>query len=220
MTYEPPREVIHAQALCAIDPRITPDMLTRPLAAGDEYIYGELARGLSQRSDAEKSAVWVEYERIVLRELGLLPSPEEIKRLLGEIRQSKSRMVLYDDVVLAFTALRDTGLLIGLVSNAERAAHSLMETLGLTPWLKVIVTSSEVGCGKPDPRIFQAALRRAGARPEEAVYVGDQYRIDVAGARSARMTGILLDRGGCFDDIKDCPVIRTLTEVPSRIAAL
>jgi putative hydrolase of the HAD superfamily len=91
--------------------------------------------------------------------------------------------------------------------------NAALNELGLPSWLEIIVTSQDSGFNKPQPEIFQEALRRAGVQPAQAVYVGDQYRVDCVGARSAGMQGILLDRHDYFKEITDCPRIRSLSEV-------
>jgi len=57
---------------------------------------------------------------------------------------------------------------------------------------------------KPDPRIFQIALERAGLEPAQAAYVGDLYSIDVLGARAAGLRAVLMNPGGCWP-VLDCP---------------
>jgi HAD superfamily hydrolase (TIGR01549 family) len=102
---------------------------------------------------------------------------------------------------------------MGLISNVDRDITSLYQELGLSAWLQVVVTSQEVGFNKPRPEIFQAALKQAGVKPSEAIYVGDQYQYDIVGAKGVSMQGILLDRNGFFEDITDCPRIRSLTQL-------
>ena len=53
-----------------------------------------------------------------------------------------------------------------------------------------MVTSEEAGAEKPAARIFETALERAGARPEEAVMVGDDPETDIAGAAALGMRSI------------------------------
>src|SRR5438876_561774 len=53
--------------------------------------------------------------------------------------------------------------------------------------------SQVVGIEKPDPRIFHLALDRLGVRPEEALFAGDIYAIDMVGARAAGIEGKLMD---------------------------
>lgn len=58
--------------------------------------------------------------------------------------------------------------------------------------------SDEVGCYKPDPRIFSHALDGLGADPDETAHVGDLRRTDVAGARAMGMTTVRYT--GVYDD--------------------
>ena len=91
-------------------------------------------------------------------------------------------------------------------------------TLVLAQLLEIpVVFSSEVGCDKPDPDIFLAALKKAQVKPEEAVYVGDQYDLDVVGARGVGMKAVLIDRNDFFTHITDCPRIRSLTEIVKHV---
>ncbi len=83
--------------------------------------------------------------------------------------------------------------------------------------MQVVVTSQEAGVNKPNREIFQEALRQAGIQAPEAIYVGDQYRIDVVGANEAGMKGVLLDRGNYFEETADCLRIRSLTQVVEHL---
>lgn len=123
------------------------------------------------------------------------------------------KLVLFDDVLPALTHLKDRGLILGLISNVDRDMTPLLDELGLASLLQVVVTSQDAGSSKPQPEIFREALRQAGVQASEAIYVGDQYEIDIIGAKNAGMNGVLLDRGGYFDKTADCPRIRTLTQV-------
>jgi FMN phosphatase YigB (HAD superfamily) len=49
------------------------------------------------------------------------------------------------------------------------------------------------------------------------MYVGDQYQIDCVGAERAGMKGILLDRGDYFQEVTNCPRIRSLTELTAYL---
>jgi FMN phosphatase YigB (HAD superfamily) len=89
----------------------------------------------------------------------------------------------------------------------------LLTELGLALLLPIIVTSQDAGYSKPQPEIFHAALRQARVPANSALYVGDQYHIDIVGAVRAGMKGVLLDRDGDFQDVTGCPHIRSLTQV-------
>ena len=111
----------------------------------------------------------------------------------------------------AVRRVRAAGLVAGVISNSNGSVRSILEETGLARHLDFIIDSSVVGVEKPDPRIFELGLREAAVRPDQAVYVGDLYSVDVLGARGAGLDGILLDPGG-FWGPRDCRLARGLGE--------
>jgi len=214
--YEPPREELQAKALADLGVRVTPENMRWPLVAADEFIYGELARlPLGKRDEKDRRALWARYQRVLLKEAGIEAGDDLVLGLLGKMREAKMGLALFDDVKPVLTDLRKRGLTLGLISNIDRDISPTLKGLGIPELLDVIITSLEAGATKPGPRIFQVALEKAGVSSEEAIYIGDQYQVDVLGARGAGMTGILLDRGNFFSSITDVPRIRELAQVVS-----
>jgi HAD superfamily hydrolase (TIGR01509 family) len=119
---------------------------------------------------------------------------------LGELRQCLSRMHgerhLWSGVAersaAALARLRAAGLKLGVVSNSDGRVEEALQAAGLRELFDVVVDSALVGVEKPDPRIFHAALDALGVAPEEALYVGDLYEVDVVGARAAGIEAVLL----------------------------
>ena len=216
--YEPPREELHSGALKDIGIDIKPEVFSRPLVSADEFINQEFARtSFSKRSEKDQMEILAQYERIVLREAGIEATEQLILGILGKMRQVETKLVLFDDVVPVLTNLKGRGLKLGLISNIDRDITSLLSELELSLLLQVAVTSQEVGFNKPQPEIFQEALRRVGVQASEAMYVGDQHQIDIGGAEKAGMKGVLLDRGGFFEEVTDCPRIQSLTQVSEHL---
>ncbi len=216
--YEPPREESEARALKDFGIEVKPEVLRRPLVIADEFIYQEIARTpLRQRSETERRALFAEHQAILLKEAGIETSEQLVRDLLDKMQQIKTKMVLFDDVIPALTELKSKGLILGLISNVDRDITALLNELKLPSLLQVVVTSQEVGFNKPQPEIFRAALTRAGVQASEAMYVGDQYQIDIVGAKQAGIKGILLDRGDYFTEVSDCPRVRSLTQVAQHL---
>ena len=87
----------------------------------------------------------------------------------------------------------------------------------LDRYLDPIVHAAQEGVAKPDPAIFSILLDRAGVDAHEAVYIGDSLGDDVAGARSAGISSIWLNRQGLAPDrdvAADAEVL-SLAEVPA-----
>ncbi len=60
-----------------------------------------------------------------------------------------------------------------LITNATSRLGRDLAVIGLDGAFDAIVNSSETGQAKPDPDIFAAALSRAGAAPDQAIFIDD-----------------------------------------------
>ena len=81
----------------------------------------------------------------------------------------------------------------GLLSNAWPDVRTLLEDdWGLLDAFDLIVLSCEVGLVKPDPRIYQLALKKLDLPPGEVVFI-DDFRQNIEGARTAGMQAILFE---------------------------
>jgi putative hydrolase of the HAD superfamily len=212
--YEPSQEEIEAGLLHEFGIEISPEVLSRPLARANDIIYQAIAkRSLSQLSREEVMALYAQFHRNVLKDAGITAGENIVMGLLGGAMQAKMNLALYDDVIPAIDALKKRHVTIGLISNIERDMSGALDKLGLSSKLDVVVTSQDAGANKPNPEIFRYALRQATVTPEQSLYTGDQYQIDVLGARGAGMLGLLIDRADYHADITDCPRLRSLAEV-------
>jgi putative hydrolase of the HAD superfamily len=148
----------------------------------------------------------------VLREtLGLAADVEDA--LLAAIRFEP-----FPDTVPALEALRGAGIRVVAASNWDVSLHEQLAATGLTPLLDGALSSAEVGAPKPDPEIFTRALALAGARPEEALHVGDDVEADVGGARAAGLEPVLIDRDGTLEAPPGVRRIASLAELPALAA--
>jgi putative hydrolase of the HAD superfamily len=106
---------------------------------------------------------------------------------------------------------------LGIVSNFYGNLARVCDDAGIRSFFSVLVDSTEVGCAKPDPRIFQRALEALAVSPSSATFVGDSLPRDMAGARAVGMRHIWLSgaeppaagRPCCRDDRQ----IRSLREL-------
>lgn len=102
---------------------------------------------------------------------------------------------------MVLTNIKKEGYYMGIISNADGRLKSLLKLIELDQYFDHIIDSAEVLVEKPDPRIFQMALRESGYKPEESVYIGDMYTIDIEGSRNVGMTPILLDPIGAWEHV-------------------
>jgi putative hydrolase of the HAD superfamily len=164
-------------------------------AAGAALDIGAWTKRNSKSTDAERLPVYLDT---LLSRLGI-EDPERRKLAARAIAVEHARSNLWSHsepgALETVRELRRRGYRTGVVSNADGRVRALLDTAGFSPYLEVVIDSSEVGVEKPDPRIFLAATERLGIAPERCAYVGDIYAIDVVGARAAGMRAILIGSG-------------------------
>ena len=119
------------------------------------------------------------------------------------LKQRMFALVKPDDAMWnAVGAARGAGVRTGLLSNSWGGRDYPLDELRQI--FDTLVISGEVGMRKPQPEIYLLAAERAGARPEDCVFV-DDFSVNVEGAEAVGMKSIVH---------KDAPTtIATLEEV-------
>lgn len=70
---------------------------------------------------------------------------------------------------------------IALLTNASRETIDLLtQDVPLADTFHEVIVSSDIGLLKPDPKIYQFALRRLGTKPEETIFIDDASRYVLA----------------------------------------
>lgn len=71
-----------------------------------------------------------------------------------------------------------------------------MATTGLTKYFKRLILSEEIGINKPDPALFEYALKVSGAQKSSTLMIGDAFESDILGAANAGLDQMFLNRNG------------------------
>jgi putative hydrolase of the HAD superfamily len=113
------------------------------------------------------------------------------------------QMALEPGVLSLIDYLHSRDIYVGICTNLTSEIQFLkMERLGIWDYFDSFTTSEECGSEKPDEHIFLYSLAKAGSRPENSIFIGDNRSFDVFGPAKIGMKGIWY----CPD-----PEIRTVT---------
>lgn len=216
--FDPPREQRQVQ-VCGefgLEPSIS--NLRRAYPAADDYLYREtVSNPIEGRSEEDRLNVFAEYERRILINAGLEVSLVLALQIWQKLRQLPYKFILYEDSMPSVQSLKKKGLVLGIISNIAKNQTQLFKELGLDTQFDFIITSVDVPPGKPHPAIFLKALEQAHATPDQAIHIGDQYHIDVVGAKGVGIRPLLLDRDNFYTEVKDCPRIKGLNEIEAYL---
>ncbi len=85
---------------------------------------------------------------------------------------------------------------LALVSNFDYAptAYAILEKFNIKRFFEKVVISMEVGWRKPKSEIFHKCLNLLGIKPEDAIFVGDNFDADVIGAKTVGMDVIWINK--------------------------
>jgi len=173
-------------------------------------------RGLPRLElDRDRSFAGRGARSMIRRSLSLSPVPPEaaeaesiadelypgLVRVYGERLHHHTR--LYDGVPACLDALADAGWRLGVCTNKpEGLALRLLESLGVLGRFGAVLGADSLAVRKPDPVHLAETARRAGARPELCVMLGDT-QTDLATARAAGVPCVLVSFGFAAEPLSD-----------------
>lgn len=117
----------------------------------------------------------------------LPPSIEEIMNIWNEMAfQKYSEEIFFKEGAFEFVKmLKEKGIRTAIcTSNSRELVNAVAEHLGFLPYFDTIITSCEVGAGKPAPDIYLEAAKRVGVAPEHCLVFEDIVTGLTAGKRA------------------------------------
>ena len=86
---------------------------------------------------------------------------------------------------------------LAIITNGfPEAQHPKMKSSGLDKYFDKVIISELVGWRKPQPEIYQHALKEMDATAETSVMIGDNPKTDVRGAEQAGLKAIFYNPTG------------------------
>jgi HAD superfamily hydrolase (TIGR01549 family) len=181
-------------------------------------IYRRLRKEFHDRSNFSRNSLWQEvfYYYCVAVDTDLL-----VRWETEYWETVKNHTALFPEAKAVLDALR-ARYEIALITNTQgqktTGAHRISLYPELENFFKTIIVAGEGGTPtKPDPEPFHQCLDKLGILPAEAVYIGDDWRIDICGARDAGLHAIWLKHHSVrrnWPQVEDSvPVITSLEEL-------
>ena len=117
---------------------------------------------------------------------------------------------IYEDALPTLQALASQDITLAVISNWDDRLRPLLRQLRIDRYFEAIIVSCEVGFAKPSPVIFEQAAKLLRLQPEQILHVGDGATEDLAGAASAGLQALLINRDQA---VVEAPQISSLRQV-------
>ena len=125
----------------------------------------------------------------------------------------RNKVTLFNKAEYILSALKKS-YIIGTITNGNAS----LEEIGIKKYFDFEIKASEVGCMKPDKKIFLAAITESKCNPSEIVHVGDSYEKDILGAISSNMNYIWLNsKNETNHNLGNKNIIKSLSELPTAL---
>jgi putative hydrolase of the HAD superfamily len=157
--------------------------------------------------------VWKDkvYQQLV-EEFKIKMTWEEL--LEDYIQEFRNHCVPFPHLISMLEELKSNNLLLGIITNGYgKFQMDNVKALGIEKYTDLILVSEWEGMKKPDPQIFQRALKKLHISPEETVFIGDHPDNDVKAAQQVGIKGIW-KRDDQWKDVEADYIVDDLAEVP------
>ena len=212
--YDPSREEIYEQICGDLGITIKAKDIYNTLVHADMFMRDEeLILPVEKRPPDQQRDFYTKYLNMALSGCNVEVDSNTALKIFGELKKLPWQFQVFKDTIPALKELKSRGLILGLISNVAKDMSPTYQKLGFDEYLDSYTNSLEAGYDKPRREIFLLAMEKCGVTPQQSIFVGDQYDIDIAGARNSDMLPLLIDRNDWFTHITDCDRIASLTEI-------
>lgn len=147
--------------------------------------------------DAHESHPEIHLETVfeaLFQQKGIVSDDTMVNRVGHLFRELSTEYIrLYDGVPELLRDLREKGIGVWLLSNAQRMFTQYeMDVLNLTDSFDGIYLSSDYGCKKPDSRFFRILLDERHISPEDAIMIGNDGTCDIKGAQDVGLSTLYI----------------------------
>lgn len=156
------------------------------------YCYKQSA--LMLKDPESKKNFLLNINKELFKIMGLSKNEDIWAEELYNFFSSEKRWVTFDDTIPALNEIKRTGYEMAILANWDKNLSFIVRELGLNNYFSYIFSSEELSAEKPNPEIFSRFFKRLPFTPEETIYVGNEYELDVICARKASIEPILIDR--------------------------
>ncbi|HJP70916.1 MAG TPA: HAD family hydrolase [Candidatus Limnocylindria bacterium] len=181
-----------------------------PAAVADRFMeIVEETHALWMAGELSVDQLRAERIRRLVRETGNEIDPDEALVLADAYRRAylAARRPVAGAGELLTEVRRLGARVVAVTNNLVSEQEDKLRHTNLRHLFDDLVISEAAGVNKPDPAIFEIALRAAGVRPSEAVMLGDSWENDVVGAVGVGIAAAWLDRRGLGVPDPSVPVL-------------
>ncbi|MCF6342377.1 MAG: HAD-IA family hydrolase, partial [Bacteroidales bacterium] len=150
---------------------------------------------------------------LTLNDFGIVDEKMGAKLGKDYVAISPTKVNLFPNAIAILDYL-EPGYSLHLITNGfSEVQDTKLRVSGMGKYFQTVITSEEAGVKKPNPEIFNYALGKAGAEAGSSLMIGDDFEVDIVGARNVGIDQVLFDPERKYRQNGSTFVIRDLGEL-------
>ena len=103
---------------------------------------------------------------------------------------------------------------IHVITNGfEEVSSQKIANSELNGYIQTLTCADELNLRKPDPRLFELAMNKAGAKPQESLIIGDDWIADIIGGLGVGWQAIFFDSLNDGNALENVPSVLHLSQI-------
>ena len=134
-----------------------------------------------------KEVLYVKRFSLTLEHFGIIDN-SELSRQLGDfyVLEGPKKTKLVDGAIDLLEYLFEKDAYMYILSNGfKEVQYEKIKTSNIDKYFKKVYLSEDIGYQKPNKKIFEAVINDLSASAEQCVMIGDDYEVDIVGAKNA-----------------------------------
>jgi len=176
-------------------------------------IHNDLLWSWYRKGEILKEVLSIRRFELTLADFGIVKREIQVGMSEDYVLMNPDKAFLFPGAIETLEYLAPRYPLHIITNGFQEVQDQKFRIARLSRYFKSITTSEEAGSKKPEPRIFQHALNKAGAIASESIIIGDDLKVDINGGRDAGMDQVFFNPEGTEHDENVSYEIKCLTEL-------
>ena len=131
------------------------------------------------------------------------------------LKEYQNNWKLFNDATEILEKMKKDYKLVLITNGDSNQQRNKIKKTNIEKYFSEILISGEVGIIKPKKEIFELACKKIGEAPENCVMIGDNYKLDIEGARNAGLGTVWVNRKN--EEIECKNQIKELKELENKL---
>lgn len=185
------------------------DAFFNAYSAHNERLWSEYTKGLILQAELRWRRMW-----LALMDFGVEDEPLSKAMSVEFLERLPDKKNLFPHTIEILEYLKGKNYVLHLITNGfEEIQDRKLHSAGLQVYFQEVITSEAAQSLKPNRAIFDYALNKSKAHPDESIMIGDNQEADIQGATHAGLDTVFVNHLQVVPEVQSTYMVHHLQEL-------